>query len=59
IILGSDYYNVWTQYGIQVNMLDNNSFFTWQLIQGDEAVLRHQCLDQSGNLLFPGDGIDL
>ncbi|MCD4795817.1 MAG: T9SS type A sorting domain-containing protein [Candidatus Cloacimonetes bacterium] len=59
ITLGSEYSSVWTQDGIQINEVNNNVFSTWQLMKEGRSHLRYQCLDQSGNILLPEDGVDI
>lgn len=59
IILGSEYYSAWLQHGIKINEVNNNILFTWQLIKNGRSHLRYQCLDQSGNILLPGVGVDI
>ncbi len=59
IMLGSEYYSAWLQHGIQINEVNNNILFTWQLIKNGRSHLRYQCLDQYGNILLPGVGVDI
>ncbi|MDO9576636.1 MAG: T9SS type A sorting domain-containing protein [Candidatus Cloacimonadales bacterium] len=59
ILLGTDYDSGWTQGGVQINELNDQIFCTWQLIKGGKSHLRYQCLDSTGNILLPGDGIDI
>ena len=59
VILGSEYYSTWLQDGIQINELNNQILFTWQFIKAGRSHLRYQCLDQTGNILLPGDGVDI
>ena len=59
ILLGTDYYSEWLQDGIQLNELNDQIFCTWQLMKEGRSHLRYQCLDQTGNTLLPGDGVDI
>lgn len=59
ILIGTDYYSEWTQGSLQINELHDQAFCTWQLIKDGRSHLRYQCLDQSGNILLPGDGVDI
>jgi hypothetical protein len=59
ILLGTDYSSEWSRGVVQIDELNDQIFCTWQLIKDGRSHLRYQCLDQTGNILLPGDGIDI
>ena len=59
ITIGSGYSSEWTQGGLQINELNNQMLCTWQMIKDGRSHLRYQCLDQTGNILLPGFGVDI
>ena len=59
ITVGSGIGFEWTQGGLQLNQLNEQLLCMWQPIQNLRSSLRYQALDAYGNLLLPGEGVDI
>jgi hypothetical protein len=59
VVFGTGINFEWTQGGLQINEINNEILLTWQPCNYRMSYLRYQSLDQAGNLLLPGNGVDI